>query len=49
MKEMRKVPYSYVVSRLMYVMVYTRPNISHVVGVVSQFLTNPGKEHWEAV
>ena len=27
----------------------TRPYIAHAVGVVSQFLTNPGKEHWEAV
>ena len=33
----------------MYVMVCTRLDISHVVGVVSRFLTNPGKAHWEAV
>ena len=49
MKEMSKVPYSYVVDSLMYAMVYTRIDIAHVVGVVSRFLTNPGKEHWEAV
>jgi hypothetical protein len=30
-------------------MVCTRPNITHVVGVVSRFLSNPGKEHWTAV
>ena len=49
MKEMSKVPYTYVVGSLMYAMVCTRPDIAHVVGVVSRFLTNPGKEHWEAL
>ena len=33
----------------MYAMVYTRLDISHAVGVVSRFLANPGKAHWEAV
>ena len=49
MKEMRKVPYASVVGSLMYVMVYTRPDIAHAIGVVNRFLTNPRKEHWEAV
>ena len=49
MKEMSKVPYASVVGSLMYAMVCTRPDITHAVGVVSRFLTNPGKEHWEAV
>ena len=30
-------------------MVCTRPDIVHAVGVVSRFLKNPGKEHWEVV
>ena len=33
----------------MYAMVCTRPDIAHAVGVVSRFLSNPGKEHWEDV
>lgn len=33
----------------MYVMVCTRLDIGHVVGVVSRFMSNPGKAHWEAV
>jgi hypothetical protein len=33
----------------MYVMVSTRPDISHVVGVVSRYMENPGKEHWAIV
>ena len=44
-----KVPYSSVVGSLMYAMVCTRPDIAHAVGVVSRFLKNPRKVHWEAV
>ena len=44
-KDMSKVPYAFVVGSLMYAMVFIRPNITHVVGVVSRFLTNHGKEH----
>ena len=46
---MPRVPYSLEVSSLMYAMVFTRPDIAHVVGVVSRYMNNPGKEHWEAV
>nr|GEY78011.1 retrovirus-related Pol polyprotein from transposon TNT 1-94 [Tanacetum cinerariifolium] len=37
------------VGSLMYAMVCTRPDIAHAVGVVSRFMSNPGREHWEAV
>ena len=43
------VPYSFVVGSLMYAIVCTRPNIAHAVGVVSRFMVNPGKDHWEVV
>ena len=46
---MKKVSYTSVVGSLMYAMVCTRPDIAHAVGVVSRFLSNPGKEHWHAV
>ena len=46
---MTKVPYTSAVGSLMYVMVCTRPDIAHALGVVSRFLENPGKEHWKAV
>ena len=46
---MALVPYASAVGSLMYVMVSTRPNIAHGVGVVSRYIANPGKEHWEAV
>ena len=48
-EEMQKVPYASVVGSLMYVMVCTRPDIAHAVGVVSKFLSNLDKEHWVAV
>ena len=38
------VPYEIVVSSLMYVMVYTRPDISHAVGVLRKYMSTPGKE-----
>jgi ATP-binding cassette subfamily B (MDR/TAP) protein 1 len=49
MEEMTKVPYASAVGSLMYAMVCTRPDIAHAVGVVSRFMSNPGREHWEAV
>ena len=43
------VPYANAVGCLMYAMVCTRPDISHAIGVVSKYMANPGKEHWNAV
>ena len=47
--EMAKVPYSSAVGSLMYAMICTRPDIAYAVGVVSRYMSNPGKKHWEAV
>jgi len=46
---MKRVPYASAVGSLMYAMVCTRPDIAHAVGTVSRFLSNPGREHWNAV
>jgi hypothetical protein len=46
---MSRVPYSSTVGNLMYLMVCTRPDIAHVVGVVRRYMNNPSKEHWEEV
>ena len=43
---MAHVPYASVVGSLMYVMVCTRPNSSHVMGVLKGYMSTPGKEHW---
>jgi hypothetical protein len=40
---------SNVVGNLMYAMICTRPDLAHVVSVISRFMHNPGKEHWNAV
>jgi hypothetical protein len=42
-------PYASVVGSLMYVMVCTRPNIAHSVGVLSRYMSKPRKEHWITV
>ena len=44
-QEMTSIPYSSAVGSLMYVMVCTRPDIAHAVGVVIRFLSNPSKDH----
>ena len=41
---MTRIPYSSVVG-LMYVMVCTRPDISHAISAVSIFMSKPGKVH----
>ena len=42
-------PYALDIGSLMYAMVCTRPDIAHAVGVVSRFISRPGKQHWETV
>ena len=46
---MSKVPYDSTVRSLIFAMVYTRPDIGYVVRVVSQYMSNPGREHWVAM
>jgi len=46
---MSRVPYASVVGSLMYAMVYIRLDIAHAVGVLSVFMSKPGKEHWTVV
>jgi ABC-type protease/lipase transport system fused ATPase/permease subunit len=46
---MSKVPYSSIVSNLMYAMVCTRLDIAHAMGVVRRYMNNLGKEHWMEV
>lgn len=46
---MAQVPYANAVGALMYAMVCTRPDISHAVSMVSRYMHDPGKDHWQAV
>lgn len=47
--EMSRVPYASTVGSLMFAMICTRPDIAHAVGVVSRYMANPGREHWNVV
>ena len=48
-EKMSKIPYVSAVGSLMYVMMCTRPNICYVVGLVSQYQSNPGqKTGWQS-
>jgi len=48
-EEMSKIPYASTGGSLMYAMVCTRPDIAHSVVVVSRFLANLGKQHWQTI
>eukprot|EP00253_Pinus_taeda_P024773 PITA_24773 len=45
-EDMSRVPYASAVGSLMYAMVCIRPDITHVVGVLSRFMSKLRKEHW---
>ncbi|MCO5602704.1 hypothetical protein L7F22_056840 [Adiantum nelumboides] len=47
--KMEKIPYASAVGSLMYAMIATRTDIAFAVGVVSRYMSNLGKKHWEAV
>ena len=48
-EDMKSVPYAAAVGSLMYAMVATWPDISHAVGVISRFMHNPDRSHWNTV
>ncbi|GAU50362.1 hypothetical protein TSUD_409350 [Trifolium subterraneum] len=48
-ESMANILYASSIGSLMYAMVCTRADIGHAVGVVSKFMSNPGKTHWKTV
>jgi ATP-binding cassette subfamily B (MDR/TAP) protein 1 len=46
---MKGIPYASACGSLIYAKVATYPDIAYAVGVVSRYISNPGKAHWEAV
>ena len=44
-EKMKNVPYSSMIGSLMYAMICTKPDIAYVMGLVSRFLANQGKEY----
>ncbi|KAE8685043.1 hypothetical protein F3Y22_tig00111101pilonHSYRG00028 [Hibiscus syriacus] len=49
MMEMSRVPYASAVGSLIFAVICTRSDIAQAVGVVSRYMANPGKEHWNTV
>ena len=47
--EMSRVPYASAVESLMFAMICTRPNIAQAIRVVSRYMANPGREHWNTI
>jgi len=48
-ESMKTVPYVSFVGSFMYAMLCTRPDIYFVIGMVSRYQSNPGREHWTTV
>jgi len=46
---MSRVPYASAMGSLMYAIVCAMPDLAYAVSTVSQFMSNLGKQHWEAV
>jgi hypothetical protein len=46
--EMAAIPYRELVGCLTYLVVMTRYDIASEVGILSRFVSNPGKQHWRA-
>ena len=48
-EDMANVPYKEAIGSLDYLSQVTRPDICYAVNAVSQYSSNPGRKHWEAV
>ena len=45
---MEEIPYASAVGSIMYAMVGSRPDLGFAVGLISRFMSEPGREHWAA-
>ena len=46
--EMKAYPYHELIGKLLYLAIATHPDIAYTIGVLCQFVKNPGMEHWHA-
>jgi len=46
---MTRMPYGSPVGSLMYAMVCIRPDLSQAVSMISRYMYDPGRGHWEEV
>ena len=47
--KMNQTPYASGVESIMYRMICSRPDLAHVVSMISRFMGDPGSAHWEAL
>jgi hypothetical protein len=47
--KMRGVPYSEAIGSVLWPVVVSRPDAAYAVGILSQFIQNPGPAHWEGL
>ncbi|XP_052197308.1 secreted RxLR effector protein 161-like [Diospyros lotus] len=45
---MEDIPYANVIGTIMYSMISTRPDLAYSISLLSRFMSNPGKSHWDA-
>jgi hypothetical protein len=48
-KRMREIPYASAIGSIMYVMIYTCPDASYALSVMSRYQSNYGDTHWTIV
>ena len=46
---MRGVPYAEAIGSVLWPAIISRPDVAYAVGVLAQFIKNPGNVHWEAL
>ena len=46
-RTMESIPYALVVGSLMYAQTCTRPDINFAIGMLGQYQSNPGMDHWK--
>ena len=47
--KMKGIPYSEAIGSALWPVVVSRPDATYAIGVLSQFIQNPGLAHWEAI
>ncbi|XP_073033921.1 secreted RxLR effector protein 161-like [Primulina eburnea] len=48
-ENMSHIPYASAIGSIMYVMIFTRPDIAYALSVASRYQSNPGPLHWKVV
>ena len=46
---MEEIPYSNAIGTVMFSMISTRPDLAYSISLLSRYMSNPEKEHWNAL